>query len=389
MRYPVQDQVAIVGVGSTGFSRDAGGRSQLGLAAEAAVAAIRDAGLAAADIDGVVGTAIPAHQMVTTLGLDDIVWYGNDSLPVGFGVVDAMNAIHAGLCETVLLYHSMFRTPFWSRAAARDPFRRNTGMALMLHGGRTDPETVEGAVGYAAWASRYMHEYGAPKETFGHVAINSRTNAADNPLAVRRDPITMEDYLAARMIREPLSLLDMDIPVDGGDALILTTAERARDLPHKPVLLHAACAGIVASPGEDQIPGLQRHGQHIVVDFLRSHSDIWIDDVDVYYPYDGFTIITLSWIENSGWCGPGEAGEFIRAHWDKDANRLLINGKVPVNTHGGALSEGGTQGSGHVREAVLQLRGEAGPRQVPWAKAALVTPGGFFFNSQGMVLRAD
>jgi acetyl-CoA acetyltransferase len=199
----------------------------------------------------------------------------------------------------------------------------------------------------------------------------------------------MEDYLAARMIREPLSMLDMDIPVDGGDAFVLTTAERARDLPNRPVLIHAACDGIVASPGEDQIPGLHRHGQHVVVDFLKARSDLWIDDVDLYYPYDGFTIITLSWFENSGWCGPGEAGDFIRDYWDKDADRILINGKVPVNTHGGALSEGGTQGSGHVREAVTQLRGAAGERQVPWAKSALVTPGGFFFNSQGMVLRVD
>jgi len=179
----------------------------------------------------------------------------------------------------------------------------------------------------------------------------------------------------------------MDIPVDGGDAFVLTTAERAADRPHSPVLLHAACAGIVASPDEDQIPGLHHHGQHVVVDFLRSRSDVWIDDIDVYFPYDGFTIITLGWIENSGWCGPGDAGAFLADHWDATAGRIVINGRVPVNTHGGALSEGGTQGSGHVREAVVQLRGDAAGRQVPDARSALVTPGGFFFNSQGIVLR--
>ncbi|MFI5041733.1 MAG: thiolase C-terminal domain-containing protein, partial [Acidimicrobiales bacterium] len=385
-RYPIKDRVAIVGLGSTGFARDAGARSELSLAAEAAVAAVGDAGLGAADIDGVCGTSIPAHQMVAALGLPNVTWYGNASLPVGFGIVDAMSAIHAGVCEAVLVYHSMFRTPFWSRSAANDPFRRNTGLALRM-GGRQDPETVGGAVGYAAWASRYIAEYTVSKEAFGRVAVNDRTNAGLNPLAVRRDPITMDDYLSARMVREPLCLLDMDIPVDGGDAFILTTAERAADLPHRPVLLHAACAGIVERPDEDQIPGLRHHGQHVVVEFLRSRSDLWIDDVDLYFPYDGFTIITLCWIENSGWCGPGEAGDFLAQHWDEDGGRVLINGRVPVNTHGGALSEGGTQGSGHVREAVLQLRGEAGERQVPWAESALVTPGGFFFNSQGMVLR--
>jgi acetyl-CoA acetyltransferase len=381
--YGIKDRVAIVGVGSTGFARDAGGRSELSLAAEASIAAIRDAGLGPADIDGVCGTSVPAARMVATLGLPSVTWYDNAVAPVGVAIVNAMNAVHAGLCQAVLVYHSMFRTPFWSRSAAADPFRRGAAVPR----GRHDPETVAGPVGYAAWASRYMAEYGASKEVFGYVAVNGRTNAAGNPLAVRRDPMTMQDYLAARMVREPLCLLDMDIPVDGGDAFVLTTAERAADLPHRPVLLHAACAGIVASPDEDQIPGLHHHGQHVVVDFLRSRSDIWIDDIDVYFPYDGFTIITLGWIENSGWCGPGEAGPFLAEHWDATAGRIVINGRVPVNTHGGALSEGGTQGSGHVREAVVQLRGDAAARQVPGATSALVTPGGFFFNSQGLVLR--
>ena len=151
--------------------------------------------------------------------------------------------------------------------------------------------------------------------------------------------------------------------------------------------MHAACAGIVDRPDEDQIEGLHRHGQHVVVDFLRARSDLWINDIDVYFPYDGFTIITLGWIESSGWCSPGEAGDFLADHWDNAGERVLINGRIPLNPHGGSLSEGGSQGSGHVREAVIQLRGDAGARQVPSATSALVTPGGFFFNSQGLVLR--
>ncbi|MGH9259002.1 MAG: thiolase C-terminal domain-containing protein, partial [Acidimicrobiales bacterium] len=113
----------------------------------------------------------------------------------------------------------------------------------------------------------------------------------------------------------------------------------------------------------------------------------WIDDVDVYFPYDGFSIITLSWIENAGFCGPGEAGEFIKANWDDEGSRMLFGGRIPVNPHGGALSEGGTQGSGHVREAVHQLQGLAGSRQVAGAETAIVTGGGFFFNAQGLTLR--
>lgn len=388
-RYPVKDQVAIVGVGSTGFTRHAGARTPASLAVEASVAAVRDAGLGAAAIDGVCGTTPAAHKVAAALGLPEVRWFSNQVPTVGFSLLEAMHAVYAGACDTVLMYHSMYRTPFWSRSAARDPFRRHAGpgAAAAAAGVRSDPEDLFGPMGYPAWASRYIAEFKPKREHFGFVAVNDRTNAGANPLAVRRDPIVMDDYLAAPMVREPLCLLDMDIPVDGGDALVITTAERARDLPHPPVLVHAATAGLVDRNDEAQLPGLQRHGQHVVVDALRERSDIWIPEIDLYFPYDGFTIITLAWIENTGWCQPGEAGPFLEDHWTGD--RVLIDGRIPVNPHGGALSEGGTQGSGHVREAIVQLRGEAGDRQLPGAESALVTPGGFFFNALGMIFRTD
>ena len=281
----------------------------------------------------------------------------------------------------------------FSRAAARDPFRAATfGLGGMPAGIASDgfgPDSIVGAVGYTAWASRYLREYGASRETFGRIAVNDRSNAARNPAAVLRDPITMDDYLAARMIRWPLCLLDMDVPVDGADAFVITTAERARDLALPPVLIHACTQGMIAQNEEDQTPSLRDHGQHVVVQSLRAKSDLWLDDVDVYFPYDGFSIITLNWIENAGWCGPGEAGDFLRTHWDTATNRVLINGRVPINPHGGSLSEGASQGSGHLREAVHQLQGVAGERQVVGAKRAIVTAGGFFFNAQGATLRID
>jgi acetyl-CoA acetyltransferase len=203
-----------------------------------------------------------------------------------------------------------------------------------------------------------------------------------------RTPLTLDDYFAARMIREPLGMLDMDLPVDGADAFVLTTAERARSLPQPPVLVHALSVGLVTPNDEDQLPGLDHHGQHVVIEQLRAKSDFWIDDVDVYCPYDGFTVITAAWIENAGWCGPGEAGRWVAEHWDASADRILVDGRVQVNPHGGSLSEGATRGSGHLREAVVQLRGHAGARQTPDARTALVTTGGFFFNSQGATLRA-
>jgi acetyl-CoA acetyltransferase len=249
------------------------------------------------------------------------------------------------------------------------------------------PESLRLAAAYAAWANRYLHEYGATREGWGRIAVNGRTNAARNPLAAMRTPITLDDYYAARMVREPLCMLDMDLPVDGADAFVLTSAERARRMPHAPVLVHAIATGMVGENTEDQLGSLRRHGQHVVVELLRARSDFWLDDVDLYYPYDGFTIIAAAWIENTGWCKPGEAGHFLRDHWVDEENRVLIGGRIPINSHGGSLSEGGTRGTGHLREAMLQLRGEANDRQVRGARTALVTPGGFFFNSQGALLR--
>jgi acetyl-CoA acetyltransferase len=167
----------------------------------------------------------------------------------------------------------------------------------------------------------------------------------------------------------------------------LTTTERAKKLTANPVVVHAATAGVVGKNIEDQLPGLTRHGQHVVVEALKERSDIWIDDVDVFFPYDGFTIITLGWIENMGYCKPGEAGRFMQEHWDDKSGSVLINGRVPMNPHGGSLSEGASRGTGHLREAITQLRGEAGERQVDGARTALIGCGGFFFNSQGAILR--
>jgi acetyl-CoA acetyltransferase len=323
-------------------------------------------------------------MLASSLGIPEVTHFSSPSPVVMFSIVDAMNAIFSGSCDTVLVCSAMLRLPWASRSAASDPFRRHIGGAV----GGVIPESIRMAPAYAAWASRYIHEYGASREPFGRIAINSRSGALRNELAAMRSPLDMDDYLAARMVREPLCMLDMDVPVDGADAFVLTSAARARALPQPPVLIHAATVGLVDANDEDQAVGLSRHGQHVVVRQLRAKSELWLDDVDVYFPYDGFTIITLGWLENTGWCKPGEAGRFIAEHWDARNNRLLIRGRVPVNPHGGSLSEGATRGTGHLREAVVQLRGQAGERQVPGARTALVTSGGFFFNAQGAVLRA-
>jgi acetyl-CoA acetyltransferase len=387
-RNPAKDQVAFASAATTGFSRDQGTVTPNSLAVDACMAAIEACGVDKREINGVIGAN--AGYVQSALGIPDVTYHAGAGVPFGFTIANAVGAIATGQADVVLAYHSLYRTAMFSRSANNDPFRRAAfaGMSAFMGGGNPfGPDTTAGAVGYTAWASRYLHEYGEDRSLFGYVAVNDRTNAVLNPAAVLRTPMTMDDYLEARMIRWPLSMLDMDIPVDGADAFIITTTERARDLALPPVLIHACTNGMVDQNEEDQTPGLHRHGQHVVVDSLRARSDIWIDDIDVFFPYDGFSFITVSWFENAGWCGPGEARKFFEEHWHGD--RLLLRGQVPVNPHGGALSEGGTQGSGHTREAVHQLQGVAGERQVQGADKALLLLGGFFFNAQGAVLRAD
>ena len=400
-RNPAKDKVAIAGVGLSPYARDRGATTELALVLEAAVAAIRDAGLTAADIDGVVGGGlltggIDPATVVSALGLPAVTWWTRAAPPIMNHLVAAINAVWTGACEVALVYHSVYRVGGFSRSASADPFRRRATFGLpdgraATGDGHSDgePWSMHGSAGYAAWAGRYLAEFGASREDFGRIAINDRTNAAANPNAVLREPLTMAGYLGGRMVREPLCLYDMDMPVDGADAFIVTTAERARDLPAAPVLIHAATMGMTAPPEEHLAAGLDATGQPLAARDLRAKSDLWLDDIDLFFPYDGFTVVALRCFESYGFCGPGEAGAFLADNWDAAENRIKIKGRVPVNTHGGSLSEGGSQGAGHLREAVTQLRGQAGRRQVPGARVALLTPGGFFFNAQGLILRAD
>lgn len=391
-RFPIKDQIAFASAATTEFARSGNERTQMSMTADACVAAIRAAGLKASDIDGIAGsdTSPWARAVQAALGIPRITWWQNPSLTGTYAttIFEAMQAIYSGACGTVLCYHTAYRLPWQSRAAAADPMRRRVAQLSDMMGA-VDPETMAGSVGYTAWASRYLHEYGRRREDFGMVAMNSRGNALRNEHAVMRTPMSMDDYLAGRMIRTPLCVYDMDVAVDGADAFILTTAERARDLPQRPVLINATASGMVDRNDEDQLPGLHDHGQQIVVEEMKRRGDLWIDDVDLYYPYDGFSFLTLSWIENAGLCKPGEGGDFLREHWNVAEQRVMYRGRVPFNTHGGSLSEGATQGSGHIREAVMQLQGRAGSHQVSDARTALLTIGGFFFNAQALSLRTE
>jgi acetyl-CoA acetyltransferase len=399
-RNPAKDKLAIAGVGLSPYDRDRGPTTELAMVLEAAVAAISDAGLTAADIDGVVGGGlltggIDPATVVSALGLPAVSWWARAAPPIVNHLMAAINAVWTGACEVALVYHSVYRVAGFSRSAGADPFRRRATLGLpdgraATGDGHNDAEpwSMHGSAGYAAWAGRYLAEFGASREDFGLVAINDRSNAAANPNAVLQEPLTMAGYLSGRMVREPLCLYDMDVPVDGADAFIVTTTERARDMPATPVLIHAATMGMTALPQEYLAAGLDATGQQLAARDLQAKSDLWLDDLDLFFPYDGFTFVALRCFESYGFCGPGEGGAFLADNWDPVENRVKIKGRVPVNTHGGSLSEGGSQGAGHLREAVTQLRGQAGRRQVPGARVGLLTPGGFFFNAQGLVLRA-
>lgn len=383
---PLRDRVAIAGAASTGFVAENTPRSRASLAAEACVAVLRACGVDRADIDGLCGSVPAAPAMQEMLGLGDVTWFANPPTPFINQVVTAAQAVHSGTCDMVLAYHSSYRLPWNTPASLRDPFRRSPAGAPVEH---ITLDTVGGPVAYGSWAARYDHEHGDASLGRALIAVNSRTNAAANPLAAKREPITVEDHHRSRMVRWPLRLLDMDVPVDGADAFVITTPERARDLALPAVLINACAVGAAALSSEEATAGLHATGQHVVTRALRRRSDFWLDGADLLYPYDGFTSIALAWIETLGCCAAGDATSFLAANWDEGEARLRIDDRILVNTHGGALSEGGTQGSGHVREAVQQLQGLAGQRQVVGARTAIVTGGGFFTNAQGLTLRRD
>ena len=265
-----------------------------------------------------------------------------------------MLAVASGLCRHVLCYRTLWESSYaalvregkWAQPAARA-----TGMTEFL--------APFGAMSAANWiavqASHYFHRYGGDRTTLGWIAVNARANAARNPEAVYREPFTIDDYLAARLVTTPFGLYDCDVPVDGAVAVIVSAVETAADRPRPPVLVEAVGTQILERLSwdqdtlshEPQTKGPSRH--------LWSRTSVRPDEVDLALLYDGFTFNAVSWLESLGFCEPGGARDFI-----DEGRGIALGGRLPVNPHGGQLSAGRLHGFGHVREAMLQLRGEAG-----------------------------
>ena len=394
-RNPIRRQVAVVGVGTTPYTRSGGTKSRPHLAAEACIAAVRDAGLRPADINGLVGNTLQAspQNVQEGLGIPALTWWAGALLPFSLSFTEAANAVFSGACNTAIAYQGQRRTSSTSRTA---------GAGDALHGLPDTGKQVDHHLHeqyfipygnrhttYAGFMRRYMHEHGAQREDFGRIAINSRTNAMRNEHATLREPLTMDDYLAGRMVRDPMCVYDMDYAVDGGDALVLTTAERARDLVENPVYIEAISFGQQVHNELDTYANIETVGQTIAAPSLFAKTDLGVHDIDVAELYDGFSIITMKWLESLGFCEAGQGPAFVKDSWDPSENRLKLAGRVPLNTHGGSLSEGATQGGGHLREAVVQLQHRAGDRQVPGASVAVVTIGGLFFNSTCLLLTRE
>jgi acetyl-CoA acetyltransferase len=232
-------------------------------------------------------------------------------------------------------------------------------------------------------ANQYLHRYGATREMLGWIAINGRTNAARNPLAIYRDPMTMDDYLSARPITSPFGLYDCDVPCDASIAVVVSDASVAPDLSEAPIRVEAVGTQIIERVSWDQ--DTLTHEPQVIGQsaHLWTRTDMRPADIDVALVYDGFTFNAVSWLEALGFCGFGEAMD-----WLDSGRRIAIDGDLPVNPHGGQLSEGRTHGFGFIYEAMKQLRDEAGERQVPGARTAVVTSGGGTPSSV-LLLRAN
>jgi acetyl-CoA acetyltransferase len=222
------------------------------------------------------------------------------------------------------------------------------------------------------YAQRHFHCYGTTREQLAQIALTARANAADNPAAVYRAPLALDDYLSARMISTPLCLFDCDVPTDGSVAVVVSQRERALDTRHAPLFVEAIGSALRGRPSWDQFDDLTTMAMRDAAAMLWERTDRKPADVDVAQLYDGFSFLTLGWLEALGFCSAGEGGPFI-----EDGSRVARDGELPLNTGGGQLSAGRLNGYGLLHEACVQLWRRGGERQVRRdPEVAVVAAGG-------------
>jgi acetyl-CoA acetyltransferase len=378
----LRGSAAIAGVATFGCG-EAHGFTDMELLARSAQMAVADAGLKMSDIDGVC-TASAASTMwpmpvIEYLGIRpnfvDGTMIGGSSFVAH--LLPAMLALQSGQCNAVLVcYGSTQRTAQFGR---REVVASRRFLDPQPYEHPYDPMLPLSA--YALVASRYMHEFGATRRHLAEVAVAARAWAAMNPEAFMRDPLSIDDVLAARMVSDPLSVRDCCLVTDGGGAYVLVRAERARDLPKKPVYVLGNGTAVwnrqVSSMHDLTVTAAAESGRA-----AYAMAGMTAQDIDTAQLYDAFTINTLLFLEDLGFCKKGEAGAFV------ENGGIAPGGRLPVNTNGGGLScvHPGMYGIFTIVEAVRQLRGECGERQVPGARTAIAHGNGGTLSSQSTAI---
>ncbi|MGH3438830.1 MAG: lipid-transfer protein [Sciscionella sp.] len=389
-RSPLAGAAAIAGIGATEFSKESG-RSELRLACEAVFAAIADAGLTPSDVDGLVTFTADTNaeiHVARNTGMGELSFFSR----VGYGggaacgtIAQAAMAIATGAAEVVVCYRAFnersgYRYGLGQADRAADAGADSAAYAWMTPFGLNTP-----AQWVAMFASRYLHEYGATSEDFGRVAVVDRRHAATNPAAwFYGRPITLAEHQASRWIAEPLHLLDCCQETDGGQALVLVSARRARELPQPPAVVLGAAQGsgadqhMMTSYYRPEMSGIPEMG--LVGRQLWAQSGLRPAEVGAAVLYDHFTPLVLPQLEELGFCARGEAKDFIA-----DGN-LELDGSLPTNTHGGQLGEAYLHGMNGIAEAVRLVRGTSCNQ--PGEVGSVVVTAGTGVPTSGLVLGA-
>ncbi|MER7556308.1 lipid-transfer protein [Nocardioides sp. NPDC126508] len=382
-------KAAIVGIGATEFSKDSG-RSELQLSVEATRNALQDAGLTPADVDGLTTFTMDTSSEIALareLGLGDLRFFSRINYGGGAAcatIQQAAMAVATGVADVVVAYRG-FNERSGQRFGQVQPWAAQQVNTNGIDNSWTYPLGLSTpAATVALQARRYMHDYGVTSADFGAVAVADRRHAATNPAAFfHGKPITLEDHQASRMIADPLHLLDCCQESDGAVAIVVTSPERARDLPNPPVTIAAAAQGsaadqyVMTSYYRDEI-GIPEMG--VVAKDLWRQSGLTPADIDTAVLYDHFTPYVLMQLEELGFCGRGEAKDFVRD------GAIELGGRLPINTHGGQLGEAYLHGMNGIAEGVRQVRGTS-VNQVAGAAHVLVTAGTGVPTS-GLVLTA-
>jgi acetyl-CoA acetyltransferase len=365
------NRVAAVGVG---FS-DVGRRLPLSddeMIRQALTAAMTDAGMAPADIDGISTMGGNAMSMGQLLGILPLNFFYSSTL-LGPAYVEsaimAISAVASGLAHTCIGVRLIRQQGGANPPSGGAPATPRGPMRVGGDNQFSSPfgTGAAGATIGAFQMQRHMQQYGTTYEQFALNAVTARYHASLHPEAIFRDPITVDDYLDSRFISEPLRLLDCDYPVDSAAAVIFTTEERARDWKPKPVFVESYALSAIRDFDMSLIDDFTWNSPAHCAETLWSRTDLSPSDVDTAQLYDGFSVITFQWLEALGFCKRGESGPFI------EDGHTRLGESLPLNTDGGACNFGRRHGANFCIEAVRQLRGEAGDHQVPGAEVAVWT----------------